>query len=350
MKVSVVVPIFNCEKYLDVCISGLQAQTHRDLEIILVNDGSTDASLDICQKYAQNDARIHIISKKKSEGAGPARNSGIEASHGEYLMFLDADDRISEYMVEKLLSAITSMNTDVAICAYKTFIEGTGEENDEIVRMDARVMETREEVRRFFASLFPEGFAGYLWNKIYRADVIHKNNLRFPPMKRLQDGIFNVEFFDCAASCCIIEDVLYYYRVNAQTDMFRKCPKNYFDLIKQFSESYIKAKKDWGDFSDEKITVFFLNELGTCIENTYSPQWGMSKAERKVYLKGLSQDEFFKFTYNNDFSVGKYRTLLLKLLEKQRFGAITLVVKMKVTLKMWSKGIFYSLKRMGKNG
>lgn len=350
MKVSIVIPIFNAEKYLDACLSGLTGQSYKDLEIILVNDGSADKSLDICRMHEQRDARIKVISKDKSEGAGPARNSGIDNATGDYLMFLDADDRISEHMVEKLLSAVTEADADVAVCAYSTFIEGTSDKNDEIFRMDASVLKTKAEVRAFFASLFPEGFAGYLWNKIYKAELIHKNNLRFPPMRRLQDGVFNVEFFDCAEKCVIIEDVLYNYRVNAQTDLFKKCPKNYFELIKQFSLSYLDAKKNWGDFSNRKIVEFFLNELGNCIENTYSPQWNMTKNERKAYLKALKEDELFKFAYESEYSVGKYRLILLKLLKNERFAAITLTVNCKIVLKTGMKKVFYFLKRMKKHG
>lgn len=94
MKISIIVPIYNCEKYLEQCIGSLVKQTYSDIEIILVNDGSTDSSLSICKKYSETDDRIQVINKKNG-GVSSARNVGIKVSTGEYVIFVDADDWLS---------------------------------------------------------------------------------------------------------------------------------------------------------------------------------------------------------------------------------------------------------------
>lgn len=349
MKVSVIIPVFNCEKYLNQCFECLVNQTFKDFEVIFINDGSTDDSKKICLECAEKDPRFKVISKEVSEGAGPARNSGIDAAQGEYFMFIDADDRISSDMIERMVSEITAKQTDVVICGYETYVEGVGELNNEVFKYNAQIINDKKEIHTLFADYFPEGFVGYLWNKIYRAETIKKNKLRFPSMRRLQDGVFNVMFFDVADSCAVIEDVLYFYRINAQNDMFRKCPPDYFDLIKQFTETYIETKEKWGNFSNEKINIFFLNETGTCIENTLSPQWNMSCAKRREYCKMLAKDELLHDAFNSGVSIGRYRFLLISLIMNRHCFTAACLIKVKVFAKTILRRMFYFLKRVGKN-
>ena len=349
MKVSIVIPVYNCEKYLSKCVESLQCQTYGDLELILVNDGSTDGSSALCRKYASEDSRVRVIDKPVSEGAGPARNSGIDDANGELIMFIDSDDWVEENMVEKLVEALQSGEYDVAVCGYETFVEGVGDVNNDIIKYEEREFHDAGETRGFFVEYFPEGIAGYLWNKIYRVDIIRENGIRFPDMRRLQDGVFNVRYFNCIRSCKIISEVLYHYRINAQIDMFRKCPRNYFDLIRSFSEYYIDIKKTWGEYSDEKIAVFFLNELGTCIENAYSPQWNMTGGERKEYFNTLAGDGMLNFSCEYLQYIGKYRRFLIKLLQSHSYLLIAIVIKVKVIFKMGFKRAFYSLRRANKN-
>lgn len=344
MKVSVIIPIFNCGKYLEDSIPQILGQTHKELELILVNDGSGDNSLELCQKFAAEDHRVQIISKPKSEGAGPARNSGIDVATGEYMMFIDADDRIESNMVECLLDAAITNNCQVAICGYETYVEGLETAERQNILLPQKVYKGNE-VQSFFAEYFPEGMAGYLWNKIYDAKLIREKNIRFPDMRRLQDGVFNIDFFHNADSCCVIEDILYHYRLNAQTDMFRKLPLNYYDLIRQFSKNFIEKKNEWGDFSNEKITVFFLNELGSCLENTFSSQWNMTKVERRKYFGDISADKFFIKLAEDKVTLPRYRQFLVEQLRKQNFTVLENAIKLKNFMKSKMKKIFYILKR-----
>ena len=339
-KVSVIVPIFNCDKYLNDSMGDVLRQTHKNIELILVNDGSTDNSAAICKQLAAEDSRVKIINKEKSEGAGPARNSGLSVAEGEYIMFLDSDDRIEPDMIEKLLIAVIKNNCQVAVCGYETYVEDVENGESDKIYSKQRVCKGGE-VNEFFSENFPEGIVGYLWNKIYDAEVIRRNNLRFPDMRRLQDGVFNVDFFNCADSCCVIEDVLYHYRLNAQTDMFRKLPVNYYDLIKQFSESFISKYN-----KSTKIEAFFLNELGSCIENTFSVQWNMNKKARWEYCDKISNDEFF-IDISKDINVinSKYRRMVIKLLQRKKYGVLLFLIKIKLFAKLRFKKLFYFLKR-----
>lgn len=343
--ISVIIPVFNCEKYLDKCINSVQQQTISDWELVLIDDGSTDGSLDIIKKYSEKDERIRFFHKDKSEGAGPARNKGIEESRGEFIMFIDADDHMVPDMFEKLCLQIKN-GYDIVICGYQCYAEGIG--NTDKFVLKPTVLKGNGEVRNFFARTFPDGMAGYLWNKIYRRDLIVKNNISFPAMKRLQDGVFNIRYFSAAESCCILDEALYFYRINPQTDMFKKCPPDYFDLIKSFSEEFISVKSLWGEYPNGKIFTFFLNETGTCVENCFGPNWNMSRSERKEYLKTLSQDVFLQTAIaENGSDVGRYRRFLLNNINN--YAVLGAAVFIKTRMKIFFKKFFYDLKNRGKS-
>lgn len=344
MRVSVIIPIFNCERYLKQSIGALLRQTYKDFELILVDDGSTDDGLSICKKYADVDKRVIIRHKEKSEGAGPARNTGIDIARGEYLMFIDADDRLEQDMIERLVRAMDEKKADVCVCGYDTYVEGVNDNSREVFSLDEQLLDTPEKAKHFFAKLFPEGMAGYLWNKIYRADIIKEHGIRFPDMRRLQDGVFNVIYFDHVSSCYILSEQLYHYRVNAQTDMFKKCPTNYYDLIRRFSLDFIDTKKGWNENDNEKIYTFFLNETGNCIENAYSKQWKLDRGKRKKYFDNIAQDEFFRQVMADMPALGRYRSKLVTMLAGKKYGGISVLVRIKIFTKTSFKKVFYFTK------
>lgn len=335
--ISIIIPVYNCEKYLEACVAALRAQTYSDWELIFSDDGSTDGSFELMKKFAK-DERIKIVHSDKSEGSGPARNKGIDAASGEFITFIDADDVAEKDMLEKLHSAISD-GFDVAICGYRCFVEGIGQ--TDVFEFEEKAL-YGDEVKEFFAETFPEGVSGYLWNKLYRASVIKENGLRFPEMRRLQDGVFNIKFFSAAKSAKIIPDTLYRYRINPQTDLFRKCPPDYFELIERFSLDFIGAKKEWGDFPNDKIYAFFLNETGTCVENAFAPTRNLSKTERKEYFAKIRGNALFKEATAARLPLGRYRRFLIGNLE--RYGVLKAGVMLKVRLKSVNGKLFYGLK------
>ena len=113
--ISVIVPIYNVEKYLEKCIESILAQTYTDYELILVNDGSTDGCYEICQKFSKRDVRIKLINKPNG-GLSSARNVGIDNSKGDYITFVDSDDYISKYMLQELYRGLCENEADIAMC------------------------------------------------------------------------------------------------------------------------------------------------------------------------------------------------------------------------------------------
>ena len=155
--VSIIVPVYKSKDTLKRCVESLLAQTVEDTEMILVDDGSPDGSGELCDKLAEEDSRIRVIHKENG-GVSSARNVGIEAAKGDYLLFADSDDYVEQDMVEKLLSGIG--NDDIAICGFHHHYQGR-----DIVRIPEVPGQSGEEN---FLALYGEGFLNMPWNKLYK--------------------------------------------------------------------------------------------------------------------------------------------------------------------------------------
>ena len=343
MKVSIVVPVYNAEKYLDKAIPALLNQTYDNIEVILVENGSTDNSLDICKRFADSDARIRVIDTKENIGAGEARNVGISRATGEYICFFDADDWYEDTIVEKLVFSVTTNGSDVAICAYEAFVEGTDKKDHHTCK--SMVCGTKNEAQQYFADYFPDGHVGFLWNKIYKLSVIKDNSIRFPKLSRLEDGFFNLQYFGAINSLSVIPNELYHYRISNSEDVVRKHNAKYADLVVTLVDAANETYKNWGiESKTDEINKFCLNELGTCIENTFIGGWGMNSFERKAYLHQMTMVDTYQDTLSHLDVVGNYRQLLHKLLNSEHYLVLELIVRIKFFVKKNFKNFYYKFR------
>jgi glycosyltransferase involved in cell wall biosynthesis len=235
-KVSVIIPVYNVEKYLNKCLESIINQTLTELEIICVNDGSTDTSHQILEEYALKDERIKIINKENN-GPGAARNTGIEVATGEYIGFVDSDDWIELDAYEKLYKNAKSQNSDIVMCPTHMFDETTKE-----LKYDQPYF-----TLEYFDKYFDNAIFNYndtkdflfriivtAWNKIYKTEFLNKINARFPENLIFEDNPFFYETYLKTSNVSLIRDYLYYYRVNRNDSIISKADKKFLDLIKIF--------------------------------------------------------------------------------------------------------------------
>lgn len=204
--VSIIIPIYNAEKYLNRCLESIIAQTYKHLEILLINDGSTDGSLPICNSYAAADSRIKVFSKKNA-GQGMARNMGIKKSHGNYIMFTDADDWVDACIVEKLLKNIKDQKSSIAICNYyKTVLNDDSKiyKVEEIT--DDRPYILLDEDKDFILRI-----STYPWGKLYDSKIFRNSSVEFPPHFYEDVAVMPV-IFALANKISFFCEPLYYYR------------------------------------------------------------------------------------------------------------------------------------------
>ena len=251
-KVSIIVPVYNAEKVISRCLNYLINQTYKNIEIICVNDGSKDNSLQILNEYEQKDNRI-VVLNQKNFGVAKARNFGISKMTGKYLMFCDADDFYELNMVEKMVSVIETQNVDFAFCNVNRIDFLTNKIKNNLI--DKNVLG--------FNNIVKENFSKYqyeLWNKIFKKQLIDEYNITYPVKYEHDDVIFFIKYFICSKFSYGIEENLYNYYFNDSESLMGKIHqcKNFaheFDFIFVFDGLYDFLKKN----TDEKTVQYFIN-------------------------------------------------------------------------------------------
>ena len=255
-NVSVIVPIYNAGEKLNKCIKSIINQSFKHIEILLINDGSTDNSLNICKKYEEKDNRIKVINKS-NEGSIKTRKRGIDESKGEYIIFVDADDWIKSNMIELLYNSIKKENSDIVVCKITQVIGKKG-----LIRRDfnsnlKKYSQNKknyynEEIRDVLAKsfLFSGGFPSSVFAKIYRKNLLIDSGKYTQKINFFGDDLYlNLEVFLKSKKITIINKKLYYYRNGGGTSKYMTY---YFeDLINGYeikenviSEYYEEFKND----------------------------------------------------------------------------------------------------------
>ena len=214
-KVSVIIPIYNEEKYLEECLESVVNQTLKDIEIICVNDGSTDGSKRIIDKYTAKDSRIKVVDKPNS-GYGNSMNRGIEAATGEYVGVVESDDRITEYMYEKLYSMTEEGTVDIV---KGNFWDCFDEEDGSVTKLINRERENMPDIEDTFTIReYPYLLWGHpsIWSAIYKREFLNQNQIRFKEVKGAGwvDNPFFFDTFCCAKKIRWTKEPLYLYRKN----------------------------------------------------------------------------------------------------------------------------------------
>lgn len=227
-KVSVIVPVYNSEKYLHECVLSLQKQTLSEIEIWLIDDGSTDASGRICDELAADDARIHVI-HKQNEGAGLARNAGLAAAHGEYVAFVDSDDTVAFDMLEILYTEAKASGADMTMTGIRHVggIVFKGEDVEKFGFEKREIFDTPKDLERLVLGMVgarpqePEDtrYSCSVCKNLYRRAVIEENGIRFVSEREYasEDMLFLIDFVLCITRAVGIPGALYYYRRNGES-------------------------------------------------------------------------------------------------------------------------------------
>ena len=223
IRISVIIPIYNAEAYLAACLDSVLAQNRADIEILLIDDGSTDGSAEICRRYAGGHPAFRYF-RRQNAGVAVARNFGVGEARGDLIMFVDADDLLAPGAIEALLACMDS-ETDIACCTCTAFSEKTGLNAQQHFFAGDFSASTPQEKEKLFLQLMNMHAGqpgekkytaiGVPWGKLYRASLLWDNGLSFPPgLTKLEDNIFNMYAFTLARKVVYIDHPLYRYRVD----------------------------------------------------------------------------------------------------------------------------------------
>lgn len=267
-KISIIIPVYNVEKYLARCIDSILLQSFKDFEVICINDGSKDNSLKILKKYKNIDNRIKVINKK-NEGSGEARNRGLELARGKYISFVDSDDWLNENFLEVMYKKIINSEYDIVMCNPIIVYN----KNKEILRTGKfKELDFKKNPFEIIEILNMP----IIWNKLYKKEILLKHNIKFPKFLYHQDVEFLYKVLVNTKKIYKIEKGLYYYykRIDSVTGNINR--KNIMDNFKILNniEKYIKIENKNNDiFILFKIIYLF----GVYLENEKNKDIKMKK-------------------------------------------------------------------------
>lgn len=309
IKVSVVVPVYNMEKYIEECAQSLLAQTLKDIEIVFVDDGSTDSSRNLLEKIAKKDDRVIILHQKNS-GVGNARNAGIKIAQGEYLSILDADDFFEPDMLENSYAKAKADNSDVVIFKAKSFDEDTGKTEDlKWCRRDYWIPQTVFSYKDVPDRLFCLG-ALWAWDKLFRTDFIKHYNIEFQNQRTCNDARFVVLALSMAERISTCDNAYAIHRVNRKDSLsvtrelswdcfykaFLSCEKH-LRAFNRYNE-VIHAMRNWVvDFTlwnYETITGKHKKDIFYLFKNDLSKRYSIFDYQREYYLWPEKYDKALK--------------------------------------------------------
>ncbi|MCD7778217.1 MAG: glycosyltransferase family 2 protein [Clostridiales bacterium] len=294
MMFSVIIPVYNCQETITHCVESLQKQTFTDFEIILIDDGSKDDSLKLCEKMKEEDQRIKVITQS-NQGAGAARNKGLKAAEGEYIIFCDSDDFYVENAFEKFFNVIHVLQPDLIVgsyceihCSGNTIkvVREKKNENDHISSV--------EEVRKHYPTLHHDCMITSPWAKAYKSSVIKSHDIEFPDLRRCQDVVFNVRFYGFVKSMSLINDVVYCYNTSERGVGMRKYPKHMYKIQAEVYNIIKDRMINWGVWNLKVRRYFntnYVRDTMMLLRLNLSNNWDLDASERKELSKTILNDE-----------------------------------------------------------
>ena len=318
-KVSIIVPVYNVEDYLERCVKSIINQTYRNIEIILVDDGSTDNSGVICDEFSKNDDRI-IVFHKENGGLSDARNYGIDRAAGEYLIFVDSDDYIHPQMVEALYRAQNITDADITACDYTRDIDVISKVHiEDYSLLDIRTFDRDEAMN----SVSTNGIHVMAWNKLYKKDLFE--NIRYPKGRIHEDEwILHHLLWECE-KIAVISEKLYFYTYRDDSIIGQFSIRNIEDGRYAYEDRVqFVAEKKWNAVKQivaENTCYYCLTNYEKLLEQEQSVE--IVELENRLIstirllierLNGVSlQKEYYKFANNPQrfFRIRKIKRKLL---------------------------------------
>lgn len=302
--ISVIVPVYNVEKYLEQCIDSIMNQTYKDFEIILVDDGSTDTSGKICDVYCEKFKNIHVV-HKENEGLGYARNSGIDKAHGDYIVFIDSDDYVEKNMLQDLYNGIQEYGCDTCLGGHnRVNLEGefiSSKPYEKVLFKDKNVL--KEFIPRIIGSAAEKSDSVSMssCNVLYSMDIIKKNNLRFVSERDLisEDLIFNMDYFRYSKGILLIESCNYNYRINTNS-LTTKYRKDRFESVKKLYLVEVEKLKELGiyDTTKDRLMKQFFIYLRMCFNQENTKISNLSFMTGVANIRKICTDKFVQSIIN----------------------------------------------------
>ena len=325
MKLSIIIPFYNAQEYLGKCLETVSACPSNEIECILVNDGSTDSSLDICESFLQKDPRFHVISQK-NEGVSVARNTGIMHAIAEKIFFLDSDDYINVNKWEDVLKAAEEDFDFIAFSYYTLWADGSAKE--ELFHLKSMETSDMQTVRII---LLASARFNTCWGKLLNRALIIRNGLKFKKgMKTGEDAVFILDYFQKASTFSVRNKSILFYRQHNNSVMHKMNMADKLDDFQAIYDSRRKLAQQWGDPNLEKEMYRQLFSIITDLFLRYSAGstlYESAEAFREAFKSNMIQTIIQNTPYAQLSPV--YKKIEYLLMKEGLFGLLAHIMKIK---------------------
>lgn len=248
-KVSVIIPVYNVERYLEACLKSVKKQTYKNLEVILSDDGSSDASSGICDRFAEEDSRFMVI-HQQNKGAASARNHALDQMSGEYACFVDSDDYVDPDYIKALVTALETQQADLAVCQFSEVFK------DHTRPHPLGFQKSTYSQKQFLELFLTDWESGLIWNKLFKAELLQ--GIRFPEGHKIDDEFFTYQTVMKAKQIVCIEPYLYFYRMRKSSVM---------NASSAYRENILLDQMEYMTERFEKVTEAFPDLRIAYLEN-----------------------------------------------------------------------------------
>ena len=299
MKYSIVMPVYNVERYLKASVSDIEKQSCSDFELILVDDCATDSSGILCDRLAKKDQRIHVLHLAKNGGLSNARNQGMAVAKGEYILFLDPDDRYDENMLEQIEKSLAKNKAKVVLFGL---VEEYYDQNGKIeytkqIVPTAGCFNHLKDVREQVLPLECQTLFGYAWNKAYQLSYLRELGVKFQTVTMIEDVLFNIEVFRELDSCNQIAEPFYRYAIRKKGSLTTKYLPDYFELHERRVESMRQLYQSWDMETSEELKSLgsiYCRYFLSALQRNCSSAADMSHSDRKKWVKKQFKSPTYK--------------------------------------------------------
>lgn len=309
-EVSIIMPIYNVEEHLERAIESALNQTKQDCEIILVDDGSTDGSAEICERYARQEPLFIQVIHQENQGAGAARNAGLELAKGKFIYFADPDDYFEPTLIQENVEIAEEKNADMVIFGYTE--EKAGDSTKRKKKLpNLPQMNDKNAFRKHFRNMYY--FSPYaLWNKMYRKEFLVANAIWFTDQKLGQDALFNLDVFEELGRVAINREIYYHYVVHERSAVNQYRPDRFaleFNIAKRFEKLMEYWKKE--DVFKDLLIQEFWHPVYLELANITHKDCPMESKEKAEWMEWIMQHETIK-AYLKEISIKKEKNLFRK--------------------------------------
>lgn len=330
-KVSIIVPVYNLEKVLGKCVADLLSQTYPNIEIILVDDGSTDRTLQVCQEFARRDERIKVV-HTDNHGCGMARNTGMEQADGHYVYFMDADDNLEADAIEVMVNTMERENSDLVICGHRS-INSKGRvfynKSYTSVTVDAG------EIRWNYGKEDDDNIYTIqraVWNKMFVLSKLKQNNIRFTNALRHEAEIFVSRYLDIADRVSFVDRCFYTYNKDDYQKILGKLPLDYIDEIGRTMRLRMDLFAAWNP--DNQTAFDFLRDeytqrLFRALELSFHPKMNFDRKERLGWLKEVVEREEVQAACAGTRFASRYKNTVCALVRTKKVHLLYCLLRLK---------------------